>query len=550
MSRKRLGPLSLESKLGDYPSRSTVWRAVHPEHRKPLAVKVFQIPFGGTEEAQDRFTEEYEELKKLRHPAIARCFGGGIEGRQAFLAWELIEGETLAHLLERRGRLPWEAVLDLAIPIAQGLVVAHARGFAHGAIGPDKILISGLAPVLVDFRIDRARSFFRNPRPLSPLEVALQPPEAVACPTAISAQGDLYSLGAVMFLALTGRPPISGETVDEVIARVASEVPPKAASIAMDCPVWVSSLIEQTLKKDPRDRPRDAHALELQLIDARQRSGSLGGVTEQLAGGFSPLQAGQRQSQKDEARALLGRDVVRLDDTAHEVTAFYERAWFLVIALLVTLAGIAWILWPLNENQLRERAEKLIAEQTGASLHQAKQGYLQPMLKRFPEGQHVTWANGQLDEIEMHETEHAIEVKLKRGLPLTEEGERLYAEALRFENFGDRATALDKYKSIERLLSGDARYKPYVGLARRQIRRISGQAGAVGEAARIVNAKLSEADKLLDQGNQIAAREIWYGIIELYSDRTDVIPLVQIAQQRLASEGGELKSRDRADVEP
>lgn len=541
MSPQRLGPLTLQSKLGDYPSRSTVWRAVHAEQRKPLAVKVFQIPFGGTAEAQDRFAEEYEELKKLRHPAIARCFGGGIEGRQAFIAWELIEGESLANLLERRGRLPWEAVLDFAIPLAQGLVAAHARGFAHGAIGPDKILISGLAPVLVDFRIDRARSFFRNPRPLSPLEVALQPPEVIANPSAISAQGDLYSLGAVMFLALTGRPPISGETVEEVMARVASEIPPKTASLAMDCPVWVSSVIEQTLKKDPRDRPRDAHALELQLLDARQRSGSLGGVTEQLAGGFSPLQAGQQQSQKDEARALLGRGVVRMDEEVREIAPFYERAWFLVLALIVGLAGIAWILWPLNENQLRERAEKLIAEQTGASLHQAKQGYLEPMLKRFPEGQHAAWASEQLDEIEMYETEHAIEVKLKRGLPLTEEGERLYAEALRFENFGDRATALDKYKSIERLLASDARYKPYVGLARRQIGRISGQSGAVGEAARIVNAKLSEAEKLRGQGDLIAAREIWYGIIELYSDRTDVLPLVQIAQQRLAAEGGEKK---------
>lgn len=253
------------------------------------------------------------------------------------------------------------------------------------------------------------------------------------------------------------------------------------------------------------------------------------------------MQAGQQQAQKDEARALLGRGVVRMDEEVREVAPFFERAWFLVLALIVGLAGIAWILWPLNENQLRERAERLIAQQTGASLHQAKQGYLEPLLKRFPAGQHAAWAAEQLDEIEMHETEHAIEVKLKRGLPLTEEGERLYAEALRFENFGDRATALDKYKSIERLLAGDARYKPYVGLARRQIRRISGQSGTVGEAARIVNAKLSEAEKLRDQGDLIAAREIWYGIIELYSDRTDVLPLVQVAQQRLAEAGGERK---------
>lgn len=533
MPRSRLGPLALETKLGDFPSQSLVWRAIHVEQQKAVAVKVFSVPFGGTPESRALLAREWEKLKRLNHPAIARCYGGGFEDNDAYLAYELIEGQTLASQLERRPRLAWDAVLDFAIPIAEALVVAHGKGICHGAIVPDKIIIAGLAPVLVDFRVDRVRSVYRNPRRPSALEVAMQPPEVVADPAAISPRGDLYSLGAVMFWALTGRPPISGETADEVAQNVATEQPPKAASIALDCPVWVSTLVEQALQKDSDARPHDARSFALALSEARQRSGGLTGVAEHASSGFSPLQI-TKQEDKDEARKLLGRAVVDVsDEELPDGTPLHDKAWFLILALLVIVAGLAWLVWPLNESQLRSRAEKLLAEETRSSLEQAKKGYLLPMLKRFPDGEHSAWAAEQVDAIEMIEAEHALAVKVKRNLPLRDEGERLYAEAQRFEQFGDKATALDKYKSMETLLGDNPKYKPFVNLARRQIGRIRSRPDAEGEAAQIVQRRLDDADKLAQLGNIIGARDIWYSVIELYGDNTDVGPLVRIAQQRL-----------------
>jgi len=534
MPRSRLGPLALESKLGDFPSQSLVYRAIHVDQKKSVAVKVFSVPFGGTPESHDRLTEEWERLQKLRHPAIARCYGGGFEDNDAYLAYELIDGETLASQLERRPRLAWDAVLDFAIPIAEGLVVAHRRGIIHGTIVPDKIIISGLAPVLVDFRADRVHSVYRNSRPLTPLEIALQPPEVVADPAAISPRGDIYSLAAVMYLALTGRPPISGNTPTEVTQNVAKEVPPKPASIAMDCPVWVSSLICQALEKDPTSRYPDAQAFALALAEARRRSTGLAGVAEHASSGFSPLQV-TRQTEKDEARKLLGRDLVELDEIdIPDGTPFHDKAWFLVGILLIVIVGMTWLVWPLSESQMRVRAEKLIAEDTRSALQQAKTNYLQPMLRKFPDGESADWAAEQIDQIEMLEAENALEVKIKRNMPLKDEGERLFAEARRFERFGDRATALDKYKSMETLLADDPKYKPFVNLARRQIGRIREQKTDAGEASRIVQAKLQEADELLTKGNVVAARDIWYSVVELYGTNSDVAPLVKIAQQKLS----------------
>ncbi len=534
MPRSRLGPLALESKLGDHPSQSLVWRAVHIELHRAVAVKVFPAPFGGTIEGREAFAAEWEALKRLQHPAIARCYGGGFEETEAYLAYEFIEGDTLAHQIERKGRLQWDEVLDFAIPIAEALAAAHAQGICHGAISPSKIIISGLSPILLDFRTDRVHSIYRNPRSLTPVEMSLQAPEVAADPVAISPQSDIYSLGALMFLAITGRPPISGATLAEVVRNVASEMPPKAASIVLECPIWVSTVIQQTLEKDPLSRPHDASALALSLAEARRRSIGLAGVAEHVSSGFSALQMA-KQSDKDEARKLLGRDALDASDNDNGGSAYHEKTWFLVGALGLLIVFLGWLVWPLNESQMRSRAESLIAEETRSSLEQAKNSYLLPMTKRFPEGPHYQWAIDQIDQIEMVETEHALAVKIKRNLPLRDEGERLLAEAQRFERFGDTATALDKYKSMETLLGDDPKYKPYVNLAKRQVAHIRKRTVEVSEASKMVQTRLAEADKQFDDGNVIAARDIWYSVVELYGNNADLAPLVKTAQERLGS---------------
>lgn len=538
MVRSRIGPLALEAKLGDFPSQSLVYRGIHIAQKKAVAVKVFSVAFGGTPESRLQLTEEWGRLQKLQHPAIARCYGGGFDNNEAYLAYELINGDTLASQLERRSRLSWETVLDVGSTLCEGLVEAHRRGIVHGAIGPDKIVFAGLSAVLVDIRAERVQSMFRNPRQATPQELALLAPEFLANPEQFSHQCDLYSLAATMYLAITGRPPISGDTAAAVIQNAASEIPAKPASVSLDCPVWVSSFLEQALRKDPQNRFPDATAFGLALAEARRRSAGLTGVAEHASQGFSPLQV-TRQTDKDEARKLLGRELVNLkkDKEPTAATSLWDNTWVLIAGLVIAVAGLTWLVWPLNESQMRGRAETLIAEGTSSSLHHAKTTFLQPMIKRFPDGESALWASDQIDQIEMMEAESALEVKLKRNLPLRDEGERLYAEARRFERFGDRATALDKYKSMETVLGNDPKYLPFVNLARRQVNGIRQQRDDAGEASRILQGRLQEADRLIASGNVIGARDIWYSVVELYSNNSDVAPLVKQAQDKLSGTG-------------
>ena len=90
-----------------------------PAMQRAVAVKVFSSPFGATPEARADFAREWERLKQIQHPAIVRCYGGGFEETDAYLAHELIEGETLASQLERRTRLSWEVVLELVGNVVQ-----------------------------------------------------------------------------------------------------------------------------------------------------------------------------------------------------------------------------------------------------------------------------------------------------------------------------------------------------------------------------------------------------------------------------------------------
>ncbi|MEM1225336.1 MAG: serine/threonine-protein kinase [Planctomycetota bacterium] len=562
MPRSRLGPLAIESPLGSGTSATAkdarVWRAVHVQKRKTVALRVFTMPFGGTIESRQQFADEWETLKALQHPAIAQCYGGGFEESEAYLVHELIEGGTLADEIERRGRLPWEQILEIAEPLADALNYLHTHGVVHGRLAPDKIMMAGFSPVLIDVRgCDGMAPFRSGPffptRPPTMRQLMRRPPEAPGIHDAVTAQSDLYGLGAVLYEGLTGSPPVSGSNEKEVLSNLEYQSTISVASTVLDCPVWMDKLVMQLLHKEPASRCVSAAAVQLQLAEVRRRAMSRTGVAEHASSGFSPL-AVTDESDKQIARSLLGKLTPDEEEaTATYTGAWHDQAWFLVPVFVLLLGMLIYMAWPLSEDRLRTQAESMMADGTRSSLSQARISYLEPLLRQYPDGQHANWAREQIDHVEMVEAEHALTVKINRNLPLRNEAERLCAEAMRFEQFGDRATAVDKYRSMITLLDrGEASaverdeisdkqntapeedYGPLVNLARYRISQINLTEEDQSEAARIITSKLREADELFMKGRTIAAREIWYGIVELYGNNAAVTPLVKTAQDRLA----------------
>jgi hypothetical protein len=506
------------------------------QQKTQVAVRVFSIPMGMTPEAKQEFADQLEGLKALRHPGIVRCYGGGFDAKDAYLVHELFDGESLGSALSRKERLPWESVLDMGLQLCEALQVAHDAGWVHGRIRPDKVLISrdGSKFKLNDFRRGPG-----SPAPMTTEQLSYCAPETMADRPRTDAASDLYSIGAVLYRSLTGHAPFQAGNPG-MMKQAIREVPiAPVATIVFDCPVWLSSIVEQLMHKDPLRRPYTATATSMALREAQKRATEGISVAEHTLSGFSPLQL---NTTREEAERALGQKKKKkrrsLVDDEGDAPGLLERPWVLFALLICTVALITYLVWPPGERTLRARAERLISAGDLVSLNDARDKYLIDLVERFPNGSHAAWAQEQLDIIEMENAEESIQRKRRFGREPASEGERKFMEANRFELFGDRVTALEQYRAIVNLLKDEEKERVYVNLARRQIARIQSNPPNAEELRRFLKSKLDEADKLYSGGDAIGAKQIWEGIVNLYNGNKEMMPIVEQAQSRLSKMKG------------
>jgi len=125
------------------------------------------------------------------------------------------------------------------------------------------------------------------------------------------------------------------------------------------------------------------------------------------------------------------------------------------------------------------------------------------------------------------------------------EGERLYAEARRYEQFGDRLTALEKYQALETLLAESVDDAPFVQLARRQIAAIDGGDAASASRAELLTERLARAEELEAAGQTVEAGTLRRSVIALYGNNRELAPLVEQARAALERDGEEQEGEDR-----
>ena len=532
MAKSRIGPFALEAPLSRAGSSGQVFRGIHLQQKKLAALRIFSIPLGMTPESREAFASQLEQLKQLRHPGIVRCYGGGFDTRSAFLAYELVDGESLAATLNRRERLPWETALDYCQQMAEGLQYAHQMGWIHGRLRPEKILVSREGKIKIgDWRRAAITSMISaGPPQREQLQYAA--PESFDGAVA-DEKSDLYALGAILVTMLTGHPPYDAPDTQTLIHRIQHDPIPNVSATVLDCPVWLNAIAEQLLAKDPRQRTFSATALQLALKEAQRRQSEGVGVLQHATAGFSPLKL---KTDRDEAEKVLGIKPKKAKKVSEE--SFLEQPWVLITALIMALCAAVWFMLPLSEKALRQRAETMLASQEWTEWNDARDGYLVELIDRFPEGSNAEWAAEKIEWVNGREAERRLErdERLGRRDDWTQ-AQIQYAEARKFERFGDLATAFDKYRAILRLFRGRADDQPILFLASEGIARIR-QAGTQNNALQqLLFDKLAEAQAAYDRANLAQSKMILESILELYADNQEVAPLVEQAQQKLSEIG-------------
>ncbi|MEM1413338.1 MAG: serine/threonine-protein kinase [Myxococcota bacterium] len=194
----------------------------------PVALKLLHPELTGDPEMQRRFKREGSILMALDHPAVVRVRDVGTDERgRAYLAMELLEGETLHARLERTGALPLERVTPIALGIAAGLEAAHAHGVLHGDLKPANVFLDdraeGTAAVrLVDFGTSKVHGLDRLTRTGEVIGTpTYMAPELLTGEGGIDARIDVYGLGVLLYQALAGSTPFTERNPGRLLYQIA-----------------------------------------------------------------------------------------------------------------------------------------------------------------------------------------------------------------------------------------------------------------------------------------------------------------------------------------
>ncbi len=245
-----------------------VWLAKHETLDAEVAVKLMSPQLTDTPTAMSRFEREAKASAQLKSPHIVKVQDYGIEDETPFMVMEALDGEDLGERLNRVGRMPIADVAVLTTQIAKALRVAHEAGIVHRDLKPSNIFMAregGDEIVkLLDFGIARetrtqlVKDPGRAPRELveerTGSGVVLGSPHHMSPEQAhgekVDHRSDLWSLGVVLFRALTGRRPFEGEAMTVVMLAVVSRPIPRATEVCPDLPADLDRFFARALSRD------------------------------------------------------------------------------------------------------------------------------------------------------------------------------------------------------------------------------------------------------------------------------------------------------------
>lgn len=537
--QRRIGPFVLAEEIG-VGGMGVVYRATYEKNGAEVAVKVLAPDLVADPKVEKRFIRETDILKKLRHPNIIRLFGAGSSKTQRFYAMELIEGGTLDTVLKEKGQLSWEQAVDYAMQIAKALEHAHNAGIVHRDLKPGNLLIDkGGVLKLSDFGIARdtqATALTQAGKTVGTMNYMA--PEQITGKHPISGRTDLYALGCVLFQMLTGRPPFQAENQAELLFKHLDDIPPSVHDSNPNVPIWLGDLINELLAKDPADRPYDALAVQVMLENVKEK------VKEKQA-----QQAATAGADMTVAGATALADQPKKKRNKKKkgpVAPFYEQTWFLVTLLVLLVAGVfGYYRYSVSEGRLYGRVAKAMASEEPGDWAFVESD-LRRLVDWYPNGPHVEEARLWQDQIVTYREQQRIDTSVRFGREPKSEAERSFREAVKYEEFGDRITALEYYDALYELWTPDPtatyteeelqRYdsaRPTALLAKSKADGIRAELGEATDRLTFIREQIETAEKQIADGSTLEPKSTLENVVTLYGRLEEFKPLVDRARELL-----------------
>lgn len=306
-----------------------VYRALDDSLQRLVAIKVLAPQLATTSPARKRFLREARASAQVRHENVVQVYA--VEEKPLpYLAMEFIPGETLQQRLDRVGPLEVPEILRIGRQIASGLAAAHAMDLIHRDIKPANVLIEtspqdhvkitdfGLARAANDASLSCSGAVVGTPMYMSPEQARGE---------SFDHRADLFSLGSVLYVMATGRPPFRASNAPAVLRRVAEDQPRPIREVIPEVPEWLCGIVAKLQDKDPAARIQTAREVADLLADCEAKL-----KAQQEVPNIFPAPAA-------EAAAQSGPNELTSSTREQEMTG--RRKWMAAAALLLPILALA-----------------------------------------------------------------------------------------------------------------------------------------------------------------------------------------------------------------
>ncbi len=393
MHPDKVGPYLIDRKIGAG-GMGNVYHGVHESTGQEAAIKVLPAAMAREEGFVQRFSREIDALRQLSNRNIVQLFQDGETADGTFYySMEFVDGHTLTAEITNRKKLPWRDVIEYSMQIAAALKAAHDAGIVHRDLKPSNLMLTkdrivkltdfGVASLFASARLTRTGGVVGTAEYMSPEQARGQ---------RASRRSDLYSLGAVMYAMLTGRPPFTGASANDILQKHQFSQFDKPSRYVADLPRPVEEVVCQLLEKDPSKRLPDALVVMKRLEQIKLRlemmEQHLESETVERPSPGTTVMSENDSSASDihhPGPATMVRNLIRDDMTSalvkSPVAKFFDNIFVLITLLALIIVFGIWM----NRRGVADpveqlaKARELLAREPSPAWLRARDEILQPL---------------------------------------------------------------------------------------------------------------------------------------------------------------------------